>query len=121
MVLKETLAYYSVDGGTAFCTFLLFLDATKAFDRVDYCKMFRELLKRDIPSIYLRLLLNLYTNSIARVVWNGLCSQSFNILNGVKQGGIVSPVLLCIYIDGLLLRLRDSKICLLYTSPSPRD
>ena len=51
MVLTETLAYYSVDGRTAFCTFL---DATKALDRVD-CKMFRELLKRDIPSIYLRL------------------------------------------------------------------
>ena len=40
---------------------------TKAFDSVDYCKMFRELLKRDIPSIYLRLLLNLYTNSILLV------------------------------------------------------
>ena len=68
MVLKETLAYYSVDGGTAFCTFL---DATKAFDRVDYCKIFRELLKRDIPSVYVRLLLNMYTNSVAKVRWNG--------------------------------------------------
>ena len=38
MVLKETLTYYSADGGTAFCTFL---DVTKAFDRVDYCKLFR--------------------------------------------------------------------------------
>jgi len=37
MVLKETLAYYTVDGGSAFCTLL---DATKAFDRVNYCKLF---------------------------------------------------------------------------------
>ena len=36
MVLKETLAYYVVDGGSAFCTFL---DAIKAFDRIDYCKL----------------------------------------------------------------------------------
>jgi len=36
MILKETLAYYSADAGTALCTFL---DATKAFDRVDYCKV----------------------------------------------------------------------------------
>ena len=42
MVLKETLAYYTVNNGAAFCTFL---DATKAFDRV---KLFRELLKRKI-------------------------------------------------------------------------
>ena len=107
MVLKETLAYYSVDGGTAFCTFL---DATKAFDRVDYCKIFRELLKRDIPSVYVGLLLNMYTNSVAKVRWNGACSTPFNGTNGVKQGGIVSPVLLCIYLDGLLLALRDSKV-----------
>jgi len=41
--LKETLAYYTIDGGVSFCTML---DATKAFDRVEYCKLFRELFKR---------------------------------------------------------------------------
>jgi len=55
MVLKGTLAYYVVDGGSAFC---MFLDATKAFDRIDYCKLFRELLRRDLPAIYVRLLCN---------------------------------------------------------------
>jgi len=44
MVFKETLAYYTIDGG----------DATKAFDHVNYCKLFRELLKRDLPSGFLR-------------------------------------------------------------------
>jgi len=37
MVLQESIAYYTVDGRAAFCTFL---DATKAFDRVSYCKLF---------------------------------------------------------------------------------
>jgi len=74
MALKETLAYYSVDGRTAFCRFL---DATKAFDRVDYCKLFRELIKRDVPAIHLRLLLNMYTNSVARICYNGVFSQFF--------------------------------------------
>jgi len=65
MVLKETLAYYTVYGGSAFCTFL---DATKAFDRVNYCcKLFSVLMKRNISPLYLRLLLNMYTNSNARV------------------------------------------------------
>jgi len=99
MVLRETLAYYVVDGGSAFCTFL---DATKAFDRIDYCKIFRELLRRDLPAIYVRLLCNLYTNNVAHVSWNGMLSKVFTIENGVKQGGIVSPVLyiyIYIYID----------------------
>ena len=78
MVLKETLAYYTVDNGAAFCTFF---DATKAFDCVDFCKLFRELLKRKIPTIHIRLLLNMYTNRTARVNWNVAFSQSFGIRN----------------------------------------
>ena len=87
------------------------LNATKAFDRVNYCKLFRALMDRELPPAYvLRLLLNLYTNSFARVSWNGVCSRSFVIENGVRQGGIVSPILFCIYIDGLLHRLSESGV-----------
>jgi len=57
-----------VDGGTAFCTLLV---ATKAFDRINYCKLFRQLLNRKIAPGYLRLLLNMYiTCSIASISWN---------------------------------------------------
>lgn len=107
MVLKESLAYYTVDGGVAFCTLL---DATKAFIRVTYCKLFRILMDREIPNVYLRLLLNLYTNSVASVLWNGVSSQRFCIENGVRHGGIISPILFCVYIDGLLQRLHESGV-----------
>ena len=96
-----------VVGGCAFCTFL---DATKAFDCVDYFKLFRTLLKRDLPSMYVRLLLNLYTNNVAHVAWNGIHSRSFSVKNGVRQGGIISPVLFCIYIDGLLCMLSETGV-----------
>jgi len=83
MILKESLAYYTVDGGAAFCTFL---DATKAFDRVNYCKLFSILVKRNILAAYVRLL------------WNGVCSRTFSVKNGVRQGGIISPILfLCLH------------------------
>ena len=85
---------YAIDGGSAFCTFL---DAKKAFDRVDYCRLFRELVKRKLPGIYVRLLVNLYTNSIANVSWNVILSENFQVKNGVRQGGIVSPVLFFLY------------------------
>jgi len=107
MVIKETLAYYVVDGVSAFCTLL---DATKAFDKIDYCQLFRELLCRDLPSIYVRLLCNLYTNNVAHFYWNGRRRKVFSTENGVKQGGIVSPVLFCVYIDGLLSLLRESNV-----------
>jgi len=104
MVLKEVIAYYSTHG-SLYCTML---DATKAFDRVDYCWLFRELLDKDFTREYLRLMLNMYTNHVTRVSWNGICSAVFLIKNGVKQGGVISPVLFCIYIDKLLDQLRTS-------------
>ena len=41
MILKETLEHYRRNGTTVYCTML---DATKAFDRVEYCKLVRLLL-----------------------------------------------------------------------------
>jgi len=54
MVLKEAIDYNTGNGISMFCTLL---DATKAFDRVDYCKLFRSLTKIDLPPTVLRLLL----------------------------------------------------------------
>jgi len=82
MVLKETLAYYTVDSGEAFCTFL---DVAKAFGRVDYCKLFRELMKRDIHPLNLRLMLHMHTDSDVCVSWDGSRSTTFRAINGVNR------------------------------------
>ena len=37
-------------------------------------------------------------------------SESFTVMNGVKQGGVLSLALFAIYTDGLLLRLQESGI-----------
>lgn len=71
--------------------------ASKAFDRVNYCKLFNAPIKRDLPFVASRLLLNKYTCQANRVLWNGFYSNSFPVKNGVKQGGIVSPMLFCVY------------------------
>jgi len=87
----------------------IFLDATKAFDRVEYCKLFDTLLARNLPPVFVHLLLNMYTSHVTQIMWNGFFSDRFSVCNGVKQGGILSPVLFCVYIDGLLQHLASSK------------
>ena len=87
-----------------------FLDASKAFDRVEYSKLFRLLMKRKLPAIVLRMLSNMYVSHSALVQWNGICSTTFEVLNGVKQKGIISPILFCVYTDDLLLLLSKNEV-----------
>ena len=78
------------------------LDSSKAFDRLNYCKLFRIILNRGVCPLICRLLLNMYLDQRLRVRWNSTTLQLFNVTNGVKQGGVISPILFCIYMDGLI-------------------
>jgi hypothetical protein len=80
MIMKETVSHYINNNSTVHC---VFLDATKAFDRVEYFKLFKLLEERDMPPH--RVLLNLYTGHQVRVMWNGIFSQSFKVSNGVTH------------------------------------
>jgi len=53
--------------------------------------------------VIITFLLNMYTNHRTHVLWIGRVSHWFNVSNGVKQGGVLSPILFCAYIDGLLI------------------
>lgn len=106
-MVQETVSYF-VHGGSN--VYGLLLDASKAFDRVNYCKLFRVLLDRGICPMYCRLLLNMYLQQKLRIRWNTTYSDYFNIRNGVKQGGVISPVLFCVYIDGLLVELEKCGV-----------
>jgi len=75
------------------------LDAIIAFDRVEYCKILRLLLKTNLPPVIIRILLHVYLFHFTKVAWNGTCPSSFHVWNGVRQGAILSPVLFCVYFD----------------------
>lgn len=104
LLLKETVSYYTRNHSSVYC---VLLDATKAFDRISYVKLFRKLIDRKLPAIVVRFLVNLYSEQAMRVQWDFYKSDSFNVHNGVKQGAIFSPTLFCVYIDDLLKRLKN--------------
>ena len=45
-----------------------------------------------------------------RAKWNGFLSGTFSALNGVKQGGVLSPFLFTVYLDQLTLALKKPGI-----------
>ena len=51
----------------------------------------------------------MYMHQSAKVKWNGSISEAFSILNGVKQGAVLSAILFCVYIDDLIKELRRNK------------
>ena len=86
------------------------LDASNAFNWVNYCKLFGKLLKRDISLIVLRLLLYMYISQTLSVKWGHTVYNYFTVRNGVKQGGVLSPLLFAIYTDSLLKSLEESGV-----------
>ena len=60
--------------------------------------------------ITVRLLLNMYVNQKIQVKWNCKLSEPFSVKNGVRQGGILSPLLFSLYMDELLLELKETGI-----------
>jgi hypothetical protein len=106
-VVTETIDYYLLNDGNVFC---VALDATKAFDRVSYIKLFNMLIERNCNIFYIRLLLSMYVNQSIRVRFGDSLSLPFMVTNGVKQGGILSPTLFICYINGLITRLTQASV-----------
>ena len=90
--------------------FVLYIDASKAFDRVCHSKLFNVLQAQGVCPLILRALFNMYTQSVMKVRWKSETSNSFTLQNGVKQGGCLSPMLFTVYFDGLIRRLEAKGI-----------
>lgn len=106
-VVNEVIQYYKNNASNIFC---VLLDASKAFDRVEFIKMFRLLLDKGICPTVARLLAYLYTSQKSRCKWGNSVSPQFSVSNGVKQGGVLSPHLFNVYIDVLLNRVKESNV-----------
>ena len=63
-LLLNTVEYYRENDSDCY---KLLLDASKAFDRVEYVKLFSDLRERKLCPIVLRLLMNMYVNQCLQV------------------------------------------------------
>ena len=105
--LTAVIDYYNWAGSPVYACAM---DMSKAFDMVSWKTLFKELDKRKISPLILRVLLQIYVDQYCDVRWSGTISSRFKVSNGVRQGAITSPIFYCIYCDELITILRKKKI-----------
>ena len=105
--LKELVdSYRKLNSSTYIC----FLDASKAFDRINHKLLFQKLQSRGTPVYLLNILMYWYLNQTMCVKWGSATSFSFTVTNGVRQGGILSPHLFNVYMDELSISLNRCQV-----------
>ena len=100
--LKETIDLYKRKGSSVIVGFI---DASKAFDRVNHHKLFLKLRERGVPDTIIRILAYWYANQSMHVKWASKVSAPFGVGNGVRQGGLLSPALFNVYMNDLSVLL----------------
>ena len=86
-----------------------FLDVRQAFDRVWHEALMVKLYNTNIDIPLYKAICNLYQNMQSRVRSNGFISSWFPILQGTRQGGVISPQLYLVFINDLLNKLVCSQ------------
>ena len=87
-----------------------FLDASKAFDLINHSILFNKLIKRGVCGYLIRIIIYWYETQTMCVRWGNLTSGSFNVSNGIRQGGILSPLFFNVYVDDLSVQLNKLNI-----------
>ena len=84
------------------------LDAAKAFDRVHHVKLFQKLIYKGLPGGIIKILVDWYGKTFSIVKWNNSYSSSYSIKSGIRQGAILSPFLFSIYLDSIIVALKQA-------------
>ena len=89
-------------------TYCAFVDFQKAFDWVSRDLLLYKLATTfDIHGRLFNNLSNVYSSSSAQIRLNGKLSSSFDVISGVKQGDIISPILFSMYLNDLATGIKD--------------
>jgi hypothetical protein len=83
------------------CVDVVYLDFSKAFDKVCHGTLLSKLMARNIPITITRWLCSFLSQRSQSVRINGIVSSEACVTSGVPQGSIVDPLLLLLYSDDI--------------------
>ena len=102
-MVMEVANHFMRNGSNPIMTLL---DCSKAFDMCCFSTLFNKILEKGMPAVVVRTLIYVYEQQYAWVRWGKARSDVFPIVNGTRQGSVLSPALFAIYMDEILVTLR---------------
>ena len=106
-LLKQAILQYNIHGSPVF---VAFLDASKAFDKVNHYILFKKLTESNVLEIFVELFGNWYSSQHLCVKWDTAYSKFYPVSNEVKQGIVLSPFLFAVYTNQLSQTLNRLNI-----------
>lgn len=108
LCLKHTVRYYT-DRRTP--VYACFLDLSKAFDLVSYDVLWRKMRSEtSLPDEVINIFNYWYNNQTNVVRWAGQHSDAYRLKCGVRQGGLSSPRIFNLYMNGLVEELSSAGV-----------
>ncbi|CAH2221638.1 reverse transcriptase [Pelobates cultripes] len=90
--------------------YLLALDQSKAFDRVDHRYLWSVLRKYGLPGKFVNWIITLYRGAESFALVNGWRGRTFRIRSGVRQGCPLSPLLYVFAVDPFIRRVEAGTL-----------
>jgi hypothetical protein len=105
--LRTVCDYFNKRGSNIY---VASLDASKAFDKVNHARLFSLMLTKKVPLCFINVMIDWYSKLYSVVRWNGAESASLHVKSGVRQGGVLSPILFNFYVNDLICSLKKSDL-----------
>lgn len=107
LCLKGAVKYYTARKTSVYACFL---DLSRAFDLVSYDILWRKMQESHIPDELVNIFKYWYGNQTNCVKWAGTMSDPYRLKCGVRQGGLSSPSIFNLYINGLIEALSEQHV-----------
>ena len=101
--LRQVISHYTTERTPLY---ICYLDASKAFDNVDFSLLLNKIKDRGIPQLVVEFFRYWFHNQQFQIKWGLLISALFSIEKGVRQGGILSPLFFAVYLDEMSAKLK---------------
>ena len=88
---------------------IIWIDAEKAFDKIQHPFMIKTLQKMSIEGLYLNIVKVIYDKPTANIILNGEKLKEFPLRSGTRQGCQHAPLLSNIVLKVLAIATREEK------------